>query len=290
MPLLYLQTGEAAAYGAAGATAAQLAQASRIVDQVTGRPEGLVWTPNSGDGLPCFMAGAVPRLSLTLAQSIAPGSQVTANVVNAGMAQLGDVLIADAATLAIAEPLFVVAQTATTLTFDKVVYAHAPGAKLDAGLVIEEETNPSIDGLARLARAPMVRPLGAGYRASFGASFSATVLPSGPLYVQVGVGLPVGGLTLSGYGRGLTRSLSGPRRFPPTTVRYLAGYPAAGLPEPLKQATANIAVAIMNQPDLGSNVKAFAAGGTSIERFTSSMVDADTLGALAAFGATASFL
>jgi hypothetical protein len=269
---VYLSSGDLATYGVAGATDAQILAASRAIDAHLGRPEGLTWTAGA-DGAPAFMDNLTPRLALAAGQTFNAGSNVTVAVPNASMVSVGDVLIADRGVNNACEPLVVASATAASITFASVTLNHLSGAVLEAGLVIEEELHPTPQGLAQVGRRPMARCLSGSYRDAYGALYAADVAPSGPLYIQL-TGLPYAG---SGIGRGLTAGIAPRPRMPATTVRYLAGFPAAALPPAIKQATANLILAARSLPaGLGPGVKAFSAGQTSVERFGDSLFDGDT--------------
>ena len=57
---------------------------------------------------------------------------------------------------------------------------------------------------------------------------------------------------------------------------YVAGWPQSALPSDIKQATANIIMAMQEAPTASTNVRRAAAGDTSVERFADSLIDAGT--------------
>jgi hypothetical protein len=273
----YLSSGELAAFGIAGATDAQLAAASRLVDGYLGRPEGVTWVAG-GDGAPAYMENLTPRLTLQGGQAFAAGANVVVPVANAMLAQVGDVVVVDRATPGICEPLVVAAVSAQALTFSNVVFNHAQGAALDLGMVISEETEPTRDGAAELLRRPIARALSASYLDATVSPVLTDIQPSGALYVHLPTLYPFS--TTLGR-RGLTDALASTPRMPTTTVHYLAGFPSGGAPDRVKRAVANIVLAMRATPQLGANVKSFAAGQTKVERFHDSMIDSTAAAALA---------
>src|SRR5438445_755685 len=75
MPTAYLSPGDLDDYGVAGATKAQIIEASNLIDAYLKRPEGLQWVPDYA-GLPCYMAALSPSLSLPIAAGIGAGTNV----------------------------------------------------------------------------------------------------------------------------------------------------------------------------------------------------------------------
>lgn len=288
--MAYLSAGDIVA---AGATQAQADMATSIVNAALGRPEGLEWVQGA-DGGPCYMAQATPNGRLVLTTGLAPGVNVAATVQGfVTQDTVGEVYIADRTTGGSTEALVVSAVSGQVVTFARVGLAHAIGATLEAGLVItEERTLPAKRSVTLLARPPIVRLMSGLGRYSYGRrsqqrygqedfglisslqqfagtpvwqSFDvaeATVSPRGELFTPAGVYLSY---------------------FTDVRVRYVAGWPVDGVPAPIRQACLSVLASMATFPELSGNTKRLTAGGTTIERFADSVLDADTKNLLAPF-------
>ena len=139
MSSAYLQPSDYAAYGVTGASAAQVTQASALIDAYLARPEGLIWTPDA-TGMPGYMAALSPTYSLSAQGSIEPGLNVVVTL-NGPVAalQVGDVLILDRANAQTCEAVVLASVSGQSVTIQQVNFSHAAGAMLDYGLVIEEQ-------------------------------------------------------------------------------------------------------------------------------------------------------
>ena len=129
-PSNYLQSGDYSAYGLpAATTAAQTQQASALLDMALGRPEGLVWTPDTS-GAPAYMSALTPSMSYTISGSISPGSNVTA-VLSPPILTLdmiGQVLVLDRADSTKVEAARIISVSGNnTVIFASVINAHANG-------------------------------------------------------------------------------------------------------------------------------------------------------------------
>lgn len=287
----YLSSGDLSTYGVATATAAQIVQASGLIDAYLNRPEGLAYSPDR-NGLPCYMTALSPQFSLQLGAPISPGQNVTTVLLGIPVTNdlVGEVFIADRPTANLTEALVVSAVNpqAGSVTFASVGVAHASGAPLETGLVLQEERPmPSKRNVTRASKFPMVRLISGLGRYAYGrrsdqvaglyndTNLLAALQTFGgpPAWVpfdvtQASVSVTTGevwipaGLMLAYYSD--------------VRLKFIAGYPAANIPQPIKQATASICMALMETPELAvGNVKRFAAGGTSIEKFANTVIDAD---------------
>ena len=72
-------------------------------------------------------------------------------------------------------------------------------------------------------------------------------------------------------------------------IRYVAGFTASAIPDPIIRATAAIAAAMQATSNFAGQVKSLQAGGSKMDRFFASNVDADTMRALAPYAARTMF-
>ena len=298
MPSMYLQGGDPTAYGVPDATAAQVQNASATVDAFLKRPEGLVWAPDA-NGAPCYMAALSPSLSLTAAAGLAAGSNIVVPV-PAGMTNPdmpGDILIVDRADPAKTEACVVSAIGPTSITLATVTRSHSAGVLLEAGLVLlEERAMAENRSTTRVSRTPVAKLLSGQGRYSYGRrSQQRTGISAGLSMlasVQVFGGPPP--WTLFDLSQASVSSTTGEVWVPPgllaayysdVRLRYVAGWPIAGLPTGVKQATANLVAQLIEYPEISGNFRKVQAGGTSIERFKDSILDSDTQDLLTSFQA-----
>jgi hypothetical protein len=73
--------------------------------------------------------------------------------------------------------------------------------------------------------------------------------------------------------------------FSDVRLRYVAGYSAANLPGAIKAATSTAVQSAQNFPELVGNLKSLQAGGSKIERFADTLLDAGTQATLQSFAA-----
>jgi hypothetical protein len=266
MSAAYLDTTDLERLGVGDATLDQIGTASRTIDSFIDRPEGLIWIPGA-DGMPAYMAGLTPRLTLHLGAGIAAGSNITVPVANASMVMPGEVLVIDRGVTGKTETLIVadISATSSTLTFQTVAMSHASGAVLDAGLVLEETGTPNRMGVVRLPARPVARVISAAAASPRGSATFYQANASGPNQAQIVA--PFASLLFDDM-RALDRR--------EVTIRYLAGFTLATLPEAVRQAAAAILKAVLDSPEMLGNVKVLTAGGTKIERWSPSVIDADT--------------
>lgn len=299
MGSLYIQSGEYATYGLASTTAASdVATASSLIDAYLRRPEGLVWTPD-GNGWPCFMAALTPTFSLTAPGAISPAQNVVVPVTG-GMVSpdlVGEVLVLDRANANLTEAVVVTAVGTNTVTLAAVTFAHSGGAVLEAGLtILEERALPSNRAVARVSRAPVARMVAVQGRYAYGRRSQQqagvfaepSILASVQAFGGPPVWYPVNVADVS------VSSAAGEVWIPPgalvanfsdVRMRYVAGYPATGLPGIVKTVCAALVQQIQEAPELAGNVKSYQSGGTKIERFADSMLDAQSQSQLASFQA-----
>lgn len=300
MPSAYLTNDELAAYGLPDTTsAADIARASASVDAYLKRVEGLVWAPDC-NGLPCYMAALEPSYTSALPIALTAGQAATITFPRAaaGMSSiLGEVLIVDRASANLVEALTITAFNAQTgtITLSAPTKNHAQGAMLDMGMVISEERAVAAKrSVTRVTQFPVARLLSGVGRYSYGrrsdqvaglyndVNLLAAVqtfggppqwmpfdIRSADLRADTGQVWVPAGMLLALYSD--------------VCLRYVAGYPAAGVPAAIKQATANIINNSASGDYAPPNFKVAQAGGSKFERFSDSQLDSDTRGLLEPF-------
>ncbi len=305
MPSQYLTLQDCQQYGLTSATSPQIIQASALIDAYLRRPEGLVWAPDS-TGNPCYMTALVPSASMTLTGGISPGANVAVTLSgNPQILQVGDVVIVDRATPALTEACVIATTTsppngAQAITFQKVINAHALGATVELGLVIEEQRYmPENRPLTQLSRAPLVNVISGVGRYGYGRRGDHADYNMEQFNLLAAVnkfgGPPVWELFQSAYPSGWdvqTAQVWVPAGimlayYSEVKLRYIAGFNGvAAVPGPIKNACVEIMQAQQNAPPLG-NVKSFKAGDTAVARFSASLLSDDTKAALSSYGARA---
>ncbi len=288
MASLYLQPADYAGFAVSDASAAQVQQASMLINGYLRRPEGLLWGADA-NGTPAYMAGLQPKLALAAAAAIAPGSNVAVPVTGAALGRdfVGEVVTIDRANAPACETCVIVGIAPGELTLQTVLFSHASGTALELGMaILEERALPKDRSLARLARWPVVRLLSGLGRYAYGrrgsqqagelAEFNLLAVVSSfggpPLWIpfdvcQADVSVSTGevwvpaGALLAYYSE--------------VRVRYLAGWSSAGLPQDVKQACANLVRTLIDQ-GLSANVESYSAGDTRIKLFSDTLLDADT--------------
>lgn len=277
-------------------------QASAIVDAYLKRPEGLVYQTDN-TGAPIYMAALSPTLTFKIAGAISPGANVSVGVLPAIVRpdMIGEVLILDAGQ-DIQEACVVVATSGNNqITLGTVINSHALAAKAQAGLVITEDRSlPSKRSIARVAKWPIASVLSLLGRYAYGRRSDQI----GGLYQEVNllasiqafggppewIPVPVAQCSWSDatgeiwVPAGLLLAYYSDAR-----IKYVAGYPANGVPDPIVRASAAIAAALQANSNFGGQISALKAGGTSMTRFFASNVDADTLRSIDPFIARTMF-
>ena len=292
-PAAYLQAADIVAYGVPSATPAQVIQASRLVDVITGRPRsGFVWVPDAA-GRPCYMASAEPEMTYTAGSAFGPGTNVAVQVqaLPLNPELIGTVVVLDRATPAVLEAAVVVGVNTGVvgnLILDRVVYAHASGSLMETGMqVFEERFLSDARSLARVAQWPVVDVRSAYGRYSYGrrsqqiqGNFSEFNL----LAILQNFGGPPAWIPVDVTQLGINR-LTGEMWVPAGVllayysdfrVYYVAGWSQANLPSTIKQATANIVQNTILGAGSSSMFRMMKAGETALERFADSAVDDGT--------------
>jgi hypothetical protein len=223
-------------------------------------------------------AGAAMQISVTGGPILSAGTSI---VLNRGQAN--------------AEICKISAVNGLTLTLASVAHAHAIGETAETGLAIEESTklaknrnyvvlrrNPiarlvSIQGRITYSRRGDFEQSASMQNFSMVAAMSAfggapvwqdVIVPDSNIDVQSGnIWCPIG-IAMVPYNE--------------VKLSYIAGYTQALLPPAVKQATANILRATAESP-ASASIKTFKAGDTQMERFLTTIVDADTRQLLAPY-------
>lgn len=295
----YIQPSEFGAFGLLGVPERHVERASAIVDVLLKRPEGLMWAPDYA-GWPCYMARLQPRMSITVNATIPAGTAIQVSVPgmldNDSDSLVGEVVILDRANPSLVEACVIQSATPGTASLYVVQNTHTAPVTLDFGLAITEERSlPNQRSVTRVAKWPVGRlhsgvgRYGYGRRSdqmlgyfddvnllsmfmSFGGppkwEFFETQASSinhetGEIWVPAGV--------LLAY-------------FTDVKLRYVAGWQMTAIPQPVKEATAVIALAVQNQ-QLPGNILSYKAGDTSITRAIMSILDDDTIRLLLPFKA-----
>lgn len=275
-------------------------QASAIVDQVLGRPEGLVWKPDYA-GAPAYMAALTSYLAFTVEADIPSGHGVVVSITPpiANQDLVGEVLIVGRAAQATTEAVRVtaVSRDGTTLTLDTVALDHPAGALLELGLTIGEERSiPSNRQIARVCKTPVVRLLAIQGRYGYGRrseQISGRFQDENILAMVQQFGGAAPWITVNPYDCAIS-----PRNgevfipggvllssFSDARIRYVAGYPESQIPEPIKIATKVCIDGLLALADVPGSVKVYKTATTSVTRFTASSLDEDTRRMIAPFKA-----
>jgi hypothetical protein len=287
---LYLQTGDYAAYGAPNATTALVQQASSLIDAYLSRPEGLVWMPD-GNGAPCYMQSLTPSLTFTCQGAISPGSNVQVTVSPALITpdSIGDVLVLDRANTGVTEACVITATNGNNqVTLGTVQFAHASGCLADQGVVLlEERYLPGKRSLTQLSRLPAINILSLMGRYAYGRrsdqvaglyqemNLLAAIQTFGgpPMWIPV----PLNQVSLNpSQGTMWVPADILLAYYSEVRVRYIAGFSQANVPNPIKQATAQVIGTLVAMSSTPLAAEVFKAGTSGITRFIASNIDADT--------------
>lgn len=296
MPSIYLEPADYATYGAGSATAAQVTQASALIDAYLKRPAGLIYTPDE-TGQPCYMSALNPELTFTAQAAFGPGNGIQVNVNGpTAMLQVGDCVVLDR----VANPSLVEAVQVTSISGQQltlgttaanvpngVMFTHASGCTMETGLLITERRyQPKMRSEVMLAHIPVARVVGGTGRYGYGrrgdaAAYNtdnfnllASLMKFGgppaweiwPANTSAGIEAETGllwvpaGIMLAYYSE--------------VKVRYVAGFQYSNLPSDVKLACAQLIGTMMNNPNLG-DVSMYQAGDTKVQQFASSVISDD---------------
>jgi hypothetical protein len=247
------------------------------------------------------MAGLAPQFAFTAAGAIAQGSNVEVPVTGfmLGPDLVGEVLVLDRDTPDTAEACVVAAVGPAASPSTWCAIAHAGPVTLEAGLVIlEERSLPANRSVARVSRSPVARMVSVQGRYAYGRrsqqQAGAFIEPSLLASVQFFGGAPVWSrvdvnqVSVSQVQR---RGLDPGRRAQRLLLRRAPALrgrlSAAALPAAVKTACATVVKQLQQFPELAGSIKALQSGGTKIEKFADSLLDAETRQRLAPFEARA---
>lgn len=305
----YLQSGDLATFGVGSATAAQIAQASTLIDGYLRRPAGLLYVPDA-NGNPCYMSALDPEATLVAGAAFGPGNAIVVPVTGPiGALQVGDCVVLDKANAGAVEVVQVssidLANKTVTLGSTAanqpqgVQFAHASGCTLHTGLVITERKYvPKNRSEVTLSYPPIMRIIGGTGRYGYGRRGDAAAYSTDNFNLLAAMskfgGPPAWEIWPANTAAGVepyTGQLWVPAGillayYSEVRVRYVAGFQYANLPAEVKMACAQIITAMTQNPQLG-NVKNMKAGDTAIEQFTSSMFSDDVKGMLEPYRARA---
>lgn len=291
MPSEYIKPNEYPLYGLPSTTTQpQVYQASLLVDTYLRRPEGMVWLPD-WIGLPCYMAGLQPEITLNSSGSIAAGKSVVVPLtqnVPAFADMIGRPVILDRADPTKVEASVITAMIPGQITLGNVANAHNANCTLEFGLTIFEERQlPHERSIARTARSPIRLISGLG-RYGYGRRTDQEMGAFNEVNLLAVVQATFGGppmwvpfdITQASLSQ-ITHEIWVPAGtymayYSEVRLFYVSGYSYSALPPIIKQATAQITQAFLQNPELGGQLKSISAGDTKLERFAPSQLDADT--------------
>jgi hypothetical protein len=181
-----------------------------------------------------------------------------------------------------------------SVTLSRVQFQHAADASLDIGMAISETcTLPAGRSVARISRTPIVRVLagagryGAGRRTD---GLGGAMMGGGLLGILSALGGAQGWSALDAdqvdvsYHTGELWIPSGIMlaNYAEVKLGYIAGWTYANLPGGIQQAAANIVRALSDMP-VTAAAHLVSIGGTKIQRYSNSVLDADTQRLLAPY-------
>lgn len=264
-------------------------QASAIVDNYVGRPEGMLYVSDK-NGNPTFMRALTPSFTYTVSAGVPAGTKVTITVTppNVRPDLVGEVLVLDAKNPDLLEAVVVDAIVGNNqLVLAKVQFAHLADTKADMGLVIAEERSlPAKRSIARYSRFPCVAILSIMGRYAYGRRSDQV----GGLYQEMNLlaavqmfggppsWIPIASNQISWSDQ--TGEIWVPAGlllayYSDVRLRYVAGFPSP--PDALVRATAAVGQSLVASGMFGGgNIKSIAAGDHRIQKFGPSYLDEDT--------------
>jgi hypothetical protein len=292
-------TGEYETYGVPLCRPEQVLRASLLIDHYLRRPEGCVWAPDA-NGQPAYMPTKTPSLSYTSPTPILPGLSVVVplpNYISDEDSLIGEVVILDRLDPNVVEACVVQAVQFGQVTLTSVQFAHmgTPNpVTLEFGLtVVEEKALAPERSQTRLAQWPIAQLMsgvgryGWGRRdeqmygtyydvnllsmvGAFGGppAWSPFTIPSSSINPNSGdLWVPTGMLISN---------------FTDIKVRYISGWSADALPPGIKIACGMIVSALQAAP-MGPQIRRFASGKLTTERFSNTVLNEDIKAALRPF-------
>lgn len=296
MPSTYLQTSDYAAFGLpAGTTSAQVTLASVLIDAYLRRPQGLIYKADA-TGRPAYMAALNPELQMASSAGFGPGNGLQVPVSGPyDQLQVGDCVVLDRANPSLAETVQVTSISGNTLTLGSmsaigavgVQNAHSAGCTVETGLIITEKRYlPKNRSEVMLGHTPVARIVGGTGRYAYGRRGDAAAYNMDNFNLLASInkfgGPPAWEIWPANTPAGIDAS-TGQLWVPAgillayyseVKVRYVAGYQYSNLPDVVKMACARLINAIQQDPQIG-NLKAYKAGDTAIELFSSTVLSDD---------------
>jgi hypothetical protein len=298
MPSEYLIGTDLAFYGVPLIQRPTIIRASAMIDTFLRRPFGCVWVEDWA-GMPAYMAAANPFRSMTCQANIAPGLSVVVPLPGTTWddSVLGQTVIMDRLTNGPTEVCWVSAYSPGQIVLSQVMQPHAGPVKLDFGMGIMEQIElPDRRSTVMLAQWPIQRVVsglgryGYGRRSNQESGYFDDVNLLAALSTFGGAPIWEAFDILSSSYNSRTGEYWVPSSlllsyFTEVKIRYIGGWSADGLPSDIKVACATIATA-MDAAALGALTRRFDSGKTDIQRFTDSVMDADTRRMLRQYQAT----
>lgn len=296
----YIAASEYPAFGLpSSTTAAQVNQASRLIDTYCKRKQGFLWVADA-TGRPGYQAVLKPEMTYSSPNAISPGLNVAVQIstIPLTLDMLGHVLIIDRATPLKTEACVIAAVNSPTtgwVQFYQVSFAHDAAVNLEDGMTIfEERYMASERAIARVAQWPVARLLSGMGRTGYGRRsdqamglFSdVALIATGNVYGGPALWQPFDPTQTS------INPMTGEMWIPAsilltyyTDVRlwYCAGWQFSGLPDAIKWATAQTVLTMQENagtPMVSGMVKKVQAGDTTIEKWADKVFDAQTLSLL----------
>jgi hypothetical protein len=269
-------------------TQAIVKNASSIIDAYLGRPQGLAWSPDAG-GTPAYMVAPTPRLTLTCVSAVSPGAGVVVAYAGAKLDNnvVGEAVVLDRANISAVETCVITAidPAAKTITLQNVQFAHAPACTVEFGMTIMEERElPSDRSITRVAQHPIMTLLSGAGRYGYGRRSQQTA-GNFQEFNLLAVVSSFGGPPLWipwDVNNASVSNLTGEIWVPAgvllayyTDVRvwYIAGFAYDEIPQPVKQACANICT-LLKETGLGANIRSRnVRDGTVVGKFENNMID-----------------
>jgi hypothetical protein len=261
--------------------------ASTIVDSYLQRPEGLIYIADT-NGNPCAMAALSPSFTYTITDAITSGTNVVVTVTPPLVRDdlLGEVLVLDYGNPSLVEACVVVSTNGNNrLTLGSVQFNHAASARADVDRVITEDRScPSKRSIVRVAKFPIVNVVSMLGRYAYGRrsdqigglfqemNLLASLQAFGGPPMWIPIVIPASSWSSSTGEIWVPASLY-MSYYSDVRIKYVSGY--ATVPDPVVRATAQIAVGLINTPNLGGGLKMITAGDTRLERFAATTLDTD---------------
>lgn len=295
MPSAYLRPIDLPTYGVPSATAAQVTQASVLIDAYLNRSDGLLYTADK-NGNPAYMSGLGPELQFTSVGGFGAGNGIQVQVNGPyGSPQVGDCVVVDRQKPDLVETVQILGINGNQFTLGTngpggpqgLQFVHSAGATLETGLVIDEQRYvPRNRSTVLLTAIPVARVIGGTGRYGYGRRGGGAAEQMNDFNLLAAVsqfgGPPLWEVWPANNSAGIdadTGQLWVPSGlmmayYTEVKVRYVAGFQYQNLPAEIKLACAELITAIANNPQLG-NFKTYKAGDTTITQFAATMLSSD---------------